>query len=71
VGTAHRTRCSDRCHLNGLAMVGGHPRYVTTLGETDEPADGRSNKARGGILRDAARGAAGVGRNEAEPRGPF
>ena len=25
----------DRCHLNGLAMVDGRPRYVTALGETD------------------------------------
>src|SRR5688572_2855293 len=25
----------DRCHLNGLAMVDGKPRYVTCLGETD------------------------------------
>src|SRR5262249_6867145 len=25
-------------HLNGLAMVEGRPRYVTALGETDEPA---------------------------------
>jgi hypothetical protein len=23
------------CHLNGLGMVDGHPRYVTALGETD------------------------------------
>ena len=29
---------TDRCHLNGLAMVHGRPRYVTALGETDEPA---------------------------------
>ena len=28
---------TDRCHLNGLAMVDGRPRYVTALGETDEP----------------------------------
>ena len=25
----------DRCHLNGLAVVDGRPRYVTALGETD------------------------------------
>ena len=28
----------DRCHLNGLAMVDGRPRYVTALGATDTPA---------------------------------
>ena len=25
----------DRCHLNGLGMVEGRPKYVTALGETD------------------------------------
>ncbi len=47
---------TDRCHLNGLAMVDGRPRYVTALGETDEPAGWRANKARGGILIDVASG---------------
>jgi len=44
----------DRCHLNGLAMVDGEPRYVTALGETDTHAGWRSNKASGGILMDVA-----------------
>ncbi|MEL6216454.1 MAG: DUF4915 domain-containing protein, partial [Pseudomonadota bacterium] len=26
---------SDRCHLNGLGLRDGQPRYVTALGETD------------------------------------
>jgi uncharacterized protein (TIGR03032 family) len=47
---------TDRCHLNGLAMVEGRPRYVTALGETDAPAGWRANKARGGILMDVASG---------------
>jgi uncharacterized protein (TIGR03032 family) len=47
---------TDRCHLNGLGMVAGRPRYVTALGETDEPAGWRANKARGGILIDVASG---------------
>ena len=42
----------DRCHLNGLAMVDGRPKYVTALGETDAPGGWRANKARGGILMD-------------------
>lgn len=42
----------DRCHLNGLAMVGGQPRYVTALGETDTQGGWRENKANGGILMD-------------------
>ncbi len=42
----------DRCHLNGLALRGGRPRYVTALGETDEAGGWRRNKAAGGILMD-------------------
>jgi uncharacterized protein (TIGR03032 family) len=42
----------DRCHLNGLGMVDGRPRYVTALGETDTPGGWRANKANGGILMD-------------------
>ena len=37
-------------------MVDGRPRYVTALGETDEPMGWRANKARGGILMDVASG---------------
>jgi len=47
---------TDRCHLNGLGMVDGRPRYVTALGETDSAAGWRDNKARGGILMDVASG---------------
>ena len=43
---------SDRCHLNGLGMVDGRARFVTALGETDEPAGWRTNKAKGGIVMD-------------------
>ncbi|MDB5297320.1 MAG: repeat-containing protein [Phycisphaerales bacterium] len=42
----------DRCHLNGLAMVGGRPRYVTALGQTDAAGGWRANKAAGGLLMD-------------------
>ena len=42
----------DRCHLNGLGMVNGQPRYVTALGETDGAGKWRENKANGGILID-------------------
>jgi uncharacterized protein (TIGR03032 family) len=48
---------SDRCHLNGLAMVDGQPRYVTALGESDEIAGWRPNKARGGLVMDVDSGA--------------
>jgi uncharacterized protein (TIGR03032 family) len=46
----------DRCHLNGLAVVGGQPRYVTALGETDKRDDWRANKVRGGCLIDVHTG---------------
>lgn len=46
----------DRCHLNGLAMVDGRPRYVTALGATDDAAGWRDNKARGGVLLDVESG---------------
>jgi len=42
----------DRCHLNGLALVQGRPKYVTALGETDTPGGWRENKRDGGILID-------------------
>jgi uncharacterized protein (TIGR03032 family) len=47
---------SDRCHLNGLAMDGGRPRFVTALGATDAPAGWRMNKAAGGVLIDVDSG---------------
>jgi uncharacterized protein (TIGR03032 family) len=52
----------DRCHLNGLAMVDGGPKYVTALGETDIQGGWRDNKASGGVLMD-------VDRNEVLLRG--
>lgn len=42
----------DRCHLNGLALVDGQPKFVTALGETDAPGAWRENKATGGVLID-------------------
>src|SRR5262249_29947970 len=51
-----RLEPSDRCHLNGLAMHDGAPRYVTALGTSDEPGGWRTNKARGGVLLDVPSG---------------
>ena len=48
---------SDRCHLNGLAMVNGKPKYVTALGETNEMGGWRPNKAKGGLVMDVDSGA--------------
>ncbi len=42
----------DRCHLNGLAMVNGQPRWVTALGDTDTAEGWRANKKNGGVLLD-------------------
>lgn len=42
----------DYCHLNGLAMRDGRVRYVTALGETNEPGGWRENKRDGGLLID-------------------
>ncbi len=42
----------DRCHLNGLALVDGRPRYLTALGATDTPQGWRERKRDGGVLID-------------------
>ncbi|NBD95975.1 MAG: TIGR03032 family protein [Gammaproteobacteria bacterium] len=42
----------DRCHLNGLEVVDGKPRYVTALGTSDSAGGWRENKAGGGVLID-------------------
>ncbi len=44
----------DRCHLNGLALVAGLPRYVTALGTSDTLNGWRETKANGGVLLDVA-----------------
>lgn len=46
----------DRCHLNGLCLIDGRPKYVTALGATDDAAGWRANKARGGVLLDVESG---------------
>ena len=42
----------DRCHLNGMAMVDGKPRYVTAFGVTNTHQGWRPDKLTGGILMD-------------------
>ena len=46
----------DRCHLNGLGLRDGEPRYVTALGRTDTPQGWRANKRDGGVLVDIGDG---------------
>jgi uncharacterized protein (TIGR03032 family) len=50
------TTPEDRCHLNGMAMEGGRPRFVTALGLSDQPGGWRPGKADGGIVVDVAAG---------------
>lgn len=47
---------NDKCHLNGMAMEGGKPRFVTALGESDSPGGWRESKANGGIIIDVESG---------------
>ena len=42
----------DRCHLNGMAFVGDTPKYVTALGQTDEPKAWKATITSGGVLMD-------------------
>jgi uncharacterized protein (TIGR03032 family) len=51
-----RLEPEDRCHLNGMGMRDGMPRYVTALGDTDSNAGWRQVKARGGVLLDVPSG---------------
>ncbi|WP_421765678.1 TIGR03032 family protein [Ekhidna sp.] len=42
----------DKCHLNGMTLKNGVPKYVTALGVSDKPGGWRENKLKGGILMD-------------------
>ena len=46
----------DRCHLNGIAVRDGRPRYVTALGTTNAAGGWREQKATGGVLIDVDSG---------------
>ncbi len=59
----------DRCHLNGLAMIDGRPKYVTCLGETDTAGGWRAGKATGGVVVDVEANAV-VARGLSMPHSP-
>ena len=59
----------DRCHLNGLAMADGQPRYVTALAETDVPDGWRPDKGTTGCLIHVPTGET-VARGFAMPHSP-
>ena len=42
----------DRCHLNGLAMEYGEPKYVSALGTGNSPQSWRENITSGGMVMD-------------------
>jgi uncharacterized protein (TIGR03032 family) len=42
----------DRCHLNGMAMENGAPRYVSAFNQGDQPQAWRAEVTTGGILMD-------------------
>lgn len=46
----------DRCHLNGLAMLDGTPRYVTVAGRSDVADGWRDHRTAGGCAIDVASG---------------
>ena len=46
----------DRCHLNGLAMEDGRPRYVSAVADTDVPNGWRDRRENGGCLIDVDSG---------------
>lgn len=60
---------NDRCHLNGLAMLDGRPKFVTAHGDSNEPGGWRESKATGGVVIDVESGAT-VARGFAMPHSP-
>jgi uncharacterized protein (TIGR03032 family) len=46
----------DRCHLNGLAMADGVPRYVTAVSQSDTLSGWRERRVSGGVVVEVATG---------------
>ncbi|NRD88220.1 TIGR03032 family protein [Sphingopyxis sp. BSNA05] len=42
----------DRCHLNGVAMVGGRPKYVSAAARSDTAGGWRDHRDDGGLIID-------------------
>jgi len=49
-----RLAAEDRCHLNGLAMENGEPRYVTAVSTSDVTDGWRDRRHNGGCVIDVA-----------------
>lgn len=50
-----RLAAEDRCHLNGLAMVDGEPKYVTAVSQTDVNEAWREHRQDGGVVIDMSK----------------
>ena len=44
----------DRCHLNGLAMENGQPRYVSSVSQSDSADGWRDKRIEGGVIIDVS-----------------
>jgi len=51
-GFISRLAAEDRCHLNGLAMANGKPRYVTAVSRSDAADGWRDRRVDGGVVID-------------------
>lgn len=49
-----RLAAEDRCHMNGLAMENGQPRYVTVVSQSDVADGWRDRRGTGGCVIDVA-----------------
>jgi uncharacterized protein (TIGR03032 family) len=47
-----KTAAEDRCHLNGLCIRNGEPRYVTCVARTDVRGAWRNQRIEGGVIWD-------------------
>ncbi len=52
-----RLAAEDRCHLNGLALADGHPKYVTCVSQSDTFDGWRDHRQGGGVVVDVQSGA--------------
>lgn len=51
-----RIAAEDRCHLNGMAVAGGRPRYVTCVSRTNIAESWREHRRDGGAVLDVESG---------------
>jgi len=53
-----RIAAEDRCHLNGMAVAGGRPKYVTCVSRTNIAEGWREHRRGGGVVLDVETGEA-------------